>query len=115
MSDEHPAGEPPASTSANAGAEAASEVILPSLSALAVAADPALAGVVTLAESHVPLDADILGHGEAHAYDGHVALVLDPTLLPDMDSTLDLLTNSPDLFDVPALDIGGDWHDATPT
>jgi hypothetical protein len=115
MSDERPAGEPLASTSANTGAEAASEAVLPSLAALAVAADPTLAAVAALAEPLPPLDGDILGQGDAHAYDGHVALVLDPALLPDMDSTLDLLTSSPDLFDVPALNIGGDWHDATPT
>jgi hypothetical protein len=113
MSDEPPPGEPPPSTPADSGAEAAGEPALPSLAALAVAADPTLAGVAALAESLLTLDADVLGHGDALAYDGHVALVLDPALLPDMDSTLDLLTSSPDLFDVPALDIGGDWHDTT--
>jgi hypothetical protein len=115
MSDERPAGEPLPSTSADTGAEAASEAALPSLAALAVAADPTLAGVAAPTEPLPPLDVDVLGHGEAHAYDGHVALVLDPALLPDLDSTLDFLTSSADLFDVPALIIGGDSHDATPT
>ena len=48
-----------------------------------------------------------LAQGDAHTYDGHVALVLDPGLLPEIDSMLDLLTSSHDLFDVPAMDIGG--------
>jgi hypothetical protein len=42
---------------------------------------------------------------DANAYEGHVALALDTGVLPDIDSTLDLLTSSPDLFDVPALDL----------
>ena len=43
-------------------------------------------------------------HGN-HSYDGHVALALDTGDLPDIDSTLDLLTSSHHLFDVPALDV----------
>ena len=61
------------------------------------------------------LDDGILGQADDHVYDGHVALVLDPESLPGMDSTLDLLTTSTDLFDVPAMDIGGEWNDATST
>jgi hypothetical protein len=47
---------------------------------------------------------------DAHGYEGHVALALDAGVLTSMDSTLDLLTSSHDLFDVPVLDIcrGGD-------
>jgi hypothetical protein len=71
-------------------------------------------GVAALHEPLPPPAVDVVEHGEAHAYDGHVALVLDPALLPDMDSTLDFLTSSPDLFDVPALIIAGDSHDTTP-
>lgn len=42
---------------------------------------------------------------DANTYDGHVALALDTGVLPDIDSTLDLLTSSHHLFDVPALDV----------
>ncbi|MBX9590260.1 MAG: hypothetical protein K2X43_13210 [Hyphomonadaceae bacterium] len=42
---------------------------------------------------------------ETSAYEGHVALALDTGVLPDIDSTLDLLTSSHHLFDVPALDV----------
>jgi|GEM_PF-4996834 len=41
-----------------------------------------------------------------HEYDGHVALALDAGLLPSIDTALDLLTSSHDLFDVPAVDLG---------
>jgi hypothetical protein len=53
--------------------------------------------------------------GEMHGYDGHVALALDAGVLPDIGSTLDLLTHSHDLFDVPALDLGAAFHDASGT
>ena len=59
------------------------------------------------------LDDGILGQADGHVYDGHVALVLDPGFLSGMDSTLDLLTTSTDLFDVPAMDVDGTWNDAT--
>ena len=61
--------------------------------------------------------ANLLAHGQwgdtpygvsangNHSYDGHVALALDTGDLPDIDSTLDLLTSSHHLFDVPALDV----------
>lgn len=45
---------------------------------------------------------------DAHGYEGHVALALDAQMLPDIDVTLDLLTSSHHLFDVPALDFGAD-------
>lgn len=43
------------------------------------------------------------GPGDSTAYDGNVGLVVD--LGPALDSTLDLITTSSSLFDVPALDI----------
>jgi len=50
---------------------------------------------------------------DANAYDGHVALALDTGVLPDIDSTLDLLTSSHHLFDVPALDVSSTPDDAS--
>jgi hypothetical protein len=50
---------------------------------------------------------------DANAYDGHVALALDTGVLPDIDSTLDLLTSSHDLFDVPALDVSSTPDDTS--
>jgi hypothetical protein len=52
---------------------------------------------------------------EAPIYDGHVSLALDAEILPAIDATLDLLTTSTDLFDVPTFDFGhsaGDGGDA---
>jgi len=48
----------------------------------------------------------------AHVYDGHVPLALDSEFLPAIDSTLDLLTTSTDLFDVPVADFGPSVGDA---
>lgn len=42
----------------------------------------------------------------APVYDAHVPLALDSEFLPAIDSTLDLLTTSTDLFDVPVADFG---------
>ena len=53
------------------------------------------------------------GAADANAYDGHVALALDTGVLPDIDSTLDLLTSSHHLFDVPALDVSSTPDDAS--
>jgi hypothetical protein len=50
---------------------------------------------------------------DANAYDGRVALALDTGVLPDIDSTLDLLTSSHHLFDVPALDVSSTPDDAS--
>ena len=50
---------------------------------------------------------------DTNAYDGHVALALDTGALPDIDSTLDLLTSSHHLFDVPALDVSSSPDDAS--
>jgi hypothetical protein len=52
---------------------------------------------------------------DASAYDGHVALALDIDVLPQIDSTLDLLTSSHQLFDVPALDVASVLDDSLPT
>jgi len=46
------------------------------------------------------------GNQDGHAYDGGVFLSVDAEILPAIDSTLDLLTTSTDLFDVPAFDFG---------
>ena len=48
-----------------------------------------------------------------HIYDGHVPLALDAEFLPAIDTTLDLLTTSTDLFDVPVADFGSSVGDAT--
>jgi len=50
---------------------------------------------------------------DANVYDGHVALALDTGILPDIDSTLDLLTSSHQLFDVPALDVSSTPDDTS--
>jgi hypothetical protein len=42
---------------------------------------------------------------DINTYDGHAALALDAAVLPAIDATLDLLTSSPDLFHIPALDL----------
>ena len=61
-------------------------------------------------------DADAaVPHAEAHAYDGHVALALDPAVPTDIDSTLDLLTTSHHLFDLPAMDIAVAMDDGMAT
>ena len=49
----------------------------------------------------------------AQGYEGHVALALDAGAMADIDQTLDLLTSSHQLFDVPALDVGT-FDDAAP-
>jgi hypothetical protein len=86
-----------------------------SLHALAVAADPALAGLGGTYQTGHAYDVGDLGQSDTHAYDAHVALVLDPGLLPEIDSMLDLLTSSHDLFDVPVMDFVGASDDATST
>jgi hypothetical protein len=50
---------------------------------------------------------------DTNGYDAHVALALDTGVLPDIDSTLDLLTSSHHLFDVPALDVSSTPDDAS--
>ena len=51
---------------------------------------------------------------DAHSYEGHVALALDPGVLADIDSALDLLTSTHQLFDVPVLDVASGLDDALP-
>jgi hypothetical protein len=50
---------------------------------------------------------------DANAYDGHVALALDTGILPEIDSTHDLLASSHHLFDVPALDVSASPDDTS--
>jgi hypothetical protein len=73
--------------------------------------------VQALAEGPSPdLVADAVdGLSDAAAYDGHVALALDTDVLPDIEATLDLLTSSHQLFDVPALDVANVIDDSLPT
>ena len=58
-----------------------------------------------------PIDSAVAA--DTNTYDGHVALALDMGVLPALDSTLDLLTSSHHLFDVPALDVPSDPGDAS--
>jgi hypothetical protein len=51
--------------------------------------------------------------GDAQAWDANVPLVVDAGLFSNIDATLDMLTVSPDLFDIPALDAGGGDASAT--
>jgi hypothetical protein len=67
-----------------------------------------------IADAHA-YDASDVGVADAHAYDGHVALALDMDVLPDIDSTLDMLTSSHQLFDVPALDVANVLDDSLPS
>jgi hypothetical protein len=50
---------------------------------------------------------------DSNAYESHAALALDAVVLPAIDSALDLLTTSPDLFDIPALQLPSGGEDAT--
>ena len=69
------------------------------------------------AEVHLgPLTADDSSFSSVDApvldpYDGHIPLVLDGHELVSIDVVLDVLASSPDLFDVPTVDVpdaGGD-------
>jgi hypothetical protein len=116
MSARESAAAPNAGALADHGAEAGGTEPL-SLDALPIAADPALASLAATYHTSGEFDSGDLGQADTHVYDGHVALVLDPGLLPAIDGMLDLLTSSHDLFDVPAVDIAGAsaWDDAAPT
>jgi hypothetical protein len=105
MSAGEPAGAPNPGTLADLGAEAGGTAL--SLDSLSIVADPALARLAATYQTSHAFDGVDLGYADTHLYDGHVALALDPGLLPAMDSMLDLLTSSHDLFDVPAVDIAG--------
>lgn len=52
---------------------------------------------------------------DGNAYDGNAALALDAVVLPQIDSALDLLTSSPDLFDIPALHLPSGGEDTSTT
>ena len=85
------------------------------LAALAVAADPALAltlGGGALVQAH---DVGLATSADAMGYDGHVALALDADALPGINSLLDLLVTSHDLFDIPSIDSVQPFDDSTPT
>ena len=106
----------PADTGAPASADGGSATVdadVVSLEALPAAADPALAALQGHGQTLPIYDLEAIGRGDLH-YDGHVALALDAADLPGMDTMLDLLTVSPNLFDVPALDIAGGSGDASP-
>ena len=66
-----------------------------------------------LGSDHASIDAGVGAEAAAHAYDGHVPLVLDGLELAGVDATLDFLTTSSDLFDVPALDTAPAADDAS--
>jgi hypothetical protein len=106
MSAGEPAGVPNPGTLADLGAEADGTEVS-SLDTLPIVADPALAGLAATYQTSHAFDGVDSGYADTHLYDGHVALALDPSLLPAMDSMLDLLMSSHDLFDVPAMDIAG--------
>jgi hypothetical protein len=80
----------------DASSGAASEVALD-------AAD--IATLLAASQSGAWADTDGSNVLDVQAYDGHVALALDPGTLADIDLTLDLLTSSHQLFDVPVLDV----------
>jgi hypothetical protein len=115
MGIENPANESGTSPSTETDAPPAAAADALPLDGLAAAADPALAGLAASAQPQLTHDDSdsLLGQGSTSDYDSHVALVLDPSVLPDMDATLDLLTTSHDLFDVPAIDFGGTAGDAS--
>jgi hypothetical protein len=106
---ESPTSSPPASDAdAGASADAAGPLSAgPALDAADIAALLDASQHGTWAEnSDAALDM-------SQGYDGHVALALDASAMADVDLTLDLLTSSHQLFDVPALDVGT-FDDASP-
>ena len=106
----------PADTGAPASADGGSanaHADVVSLEALPAAADPTLAALQGHGQTLPIYDLESIGRGDLHAYDGHVALALDAADLPGMDTMLDLLTVSHNLFDVPAMDITGGSDDAS--
>jgi hypothetical protein len=60
-------------------------------------------GIGAIFERDTAGDGGNAGHS-GDAYDGHVALALDHAVLPVVETTLDLLTNSTSLLDLPVLD-----------
>ena len=70
---------------------------------------------LAVAEGNASLDAEGGPEAATHAYDGHVPLVLAALELAGVDVTFDVLANSLDLFDVPALDSPAPAGDASGT
>ena len=101
----------PADTGAPASADGNADVV--SLEALPAAADPTLAALQGHGQTLPIYDLEAIGRSDPQAYDGHVALALDAADLPGMDTMLDLLTVSHNLFDVPAMDIAGSSGDGS--
>jgi len=64
-----------------------------------------IASLLAASQSGVWGQGDDAGAPGSQAYEGHVALALDPGTMADIDLTLDLLTTSHQLFDVPVLDV----------
>ena len=64
-----------------------------------------IATLLAASQSGAWADGDGANVLDVQGYDGHVALALDPGTLADIDLTLDLLTSSHQLFDVPVLDV----------
>jgi hypothetical protein len=107
---------PPSDGDASDGAatDAALVIGAPAAEAGVPLAAADVASLLAASQSGVWGDGDSVGGPDTHAYDGHVALALDPGTLAGIDLTLDLLTASHQLFDVPVLDIGGS-DDVVPT
>jgi hypothetical protein len=108
--------DPPADTGAPASADGGSATVdtdVASLDSVPAAADPTLAALQGHGQALPIYDLEAIGRGDLHAYDGHVALALDAADLPGMDTMLDLLTVSYNLFDVPAMDIAGGSGDGS--
>jgi hypothetical protein len=101
------------STEGSSGAPAAADAL--PLDTLAAAADPALVSTIFVGAVGDMTDAGAALDVDAMHYDAHVALTLDTDALPAMDSLLDLLVTSHDLFDIPAIDAVSPLDDATST
>lgn len=116
MTTQAPAGGFSPSAPANASSDAAAEEApLPAsgVSQGDLGASPMEAELLSLlASDQLGSDGSTAGEADAHGYDGHVALALDLGALPEFDTTLDLLTSSHHLFDVPAIDVAGSFDDA---
>jgi hypothetical protein len=103
MSIADPTGEKPDDAEAGASQQAGHLAAGAPFSDLPIAPDLGLTALLASDEAGAAGAPDL--PADLEAYDGHVALALDPAASPDIDSTLDLLTTSPDLFDVPAMDV----------
>ena len=111
MSDDSPGGEPGGRV-VRYGTGPAGGAELPSLALLAVAADPALAQQIGAGQPD-PYSTEVSSGRQTATSTTGTSHSFDPGFLSGMDSTLDLLTTSTDLFDVPAMDVDGTWNDGT--